>query len=138
PYTRSGACDATGGQSVQNVSFHWPDGSGGTVNELLRWADGRLLLLVFGDLSPIVVKRLQALAAIAPLCCVQVAGPQDGATATEHVRDPTGDLRGACHVSRRAWALVRPDSYVAATGENIDATLIHAVRQALGATVEPA
>ena len=49
PYTRSSVCDATGGQSVQNVAFQWPDGSKGVVNDLLLWADGRLLLLVFGD-----------------------------------------------------------------------------------------
>jgi 3-(3-hydroxy-phenyl)propionate hydroxylase len=29
----------------------WADGSPGTVNDLLQWADGHLLLLVFGDLS---------------------------------------------------------------------------------------
>src|SRR6478735_6455650 len=40
PYTNSSACEATGGQPVQNVSFEWPDGSEGSVNDLLRWADG--------------------------------------------------------------------------------------------------
>ncbi|RYF39527.1 MAG: FAD-dependent oxidoreductase, partial [Comamonadaceae bacterium] len=127
PYTRSGACDATGGQSVQNVSFSWPDGSAGTVNDLLRWADGRLLLLVFGELTASGVQRLLALGGTAPLCCVQVLGAEGAANATEHVRDPKGHLQGACHVFGHAWALVRPDSYVAATGENIDAGLVHAV-----------
>ncbi|RZJ11740.1 MAG: FAD-binding monooxygenase, partial [Haliea sp.] len=138
PYTRSSACDATGGQSVQNVSFQWPDRSGGTVNDLLRWADGRLLLLVFGELAPSAVQRLLALGAAAPLCCVQVLGAEDAANAVEHVRDPKGHLQGACHVFGHAWALVRPDSYVAATGENIDAGLVHAVEQALGTTGEDA
>ena len=32
-----------------------------------------------------------------------------------------------------SWALLRPDSYIAATGENIDATLVHAVGKAIGA-----
>ena len=46
-------------------------------------------------------------------------------TRTEH-------LQGACHVFGHAWALVRPDSYVAATGESIDSTLVHAIGKALG------
>ena len=50
----------------------------------------------------------------------------------EHVRDPQGHLQGACHVFGHAWALVRPDSYVAATGEGIDASLVRAVETALG------
>jgi 3-(3-hydroxy-phenyl)propionate hydroxylase len=50
------------------------------------------------------------------------------------VRDPKAHLQGACHVFGHAWALVRPDSYVAATGETVDAGLVHAVRKALGVT----
>ncbi|RYF13911.1 MAG: FAD-dependent oxidoreductase [Comamonadaceae bacterium] len=136
PYTRSGACDATGGQSVQNVAFHWPDGSRGTVNDLLRWAQGRLLVLVFGSTSATALERLQDLAATAPVRCVQVLGPDDLAGALEHVRDPQGHLQGACHVFGHAWALLRPDSYVAATGESVDASLVHAVGRALGAAIE--
>ena len=52
------------------------------------------------------------------------------------MRDPQGHLQGACHVFGHAWALVRPDSYVAATGESVDAALVHAVGQALGAALE--
>jgi 3-(3-hydroxy-phenyl)propionate hydroxylase len=69
---------------------------------------------------------------------VQVLGPDDRAGAPEHVRDPKGHLQGACHVFGHAWALVRPDSYVAATGEAVDASLVHAVGLALGATPEEA
>ncbi|MDE2607839.1 MAG: FAD-dependent oxidoreductase [Burkholderiales bacterium] len=138
PYTRSSACDAGGGQSVQNVSFAWADGSTGRVNDLLRWADGRLLLLVFGALPPAALARLRGLAATAPVLCVQVLGPDEPAGAREHVRDPKGHLQGACHVFGHAWALVRPDSYVAATGEAVDASLVHAVGQALGAALEEA
>ena len=47
-----------------------------------------------------------------------------------------GHLQGACHVFGHAWALVRPDSYVAATGESVDATLVHAVGKALGTALE--
>lgn len=132
-YTRSGACDASAGQSVQNVPFLWADRTQGVVNDLLRWADGRLLLLVFGEVDAQALKRLRALAGSAPLACVQVLGPGERAGALEHVRDPQGHLKGACHVAGHSWALVRPDSYVAATGEAVNAALIRAIGQALGA-----
>lgn len=146
PYTQSSVCDRTGGQSVQNVSFEWPEGhagsdgtqAGGTgvVNDLLRWTDGRLLLLVFGDASTIALERLRSLSEHAPVRCVQVIGPDDPPGALEYVRDPKGHLQGACHVFGHAWALIRPDAYVAATGESVDATLVHAVGKALGTVLE--
>ena len=108
------------------------------MNDLLRWADGRLLLRVFGELDAAGVQRLRALGAAAPLCCVQVLEARDTASAVEHVRDPQGHLRGASHVAGHTWALVRPDSYVAATGEAIDAVLVHAISQTLGAHGEDA
>jgi 3-(3-hydroxy-phenyl)propionate hydroxylase len=132
PYTRSSVCDATGGQPVQNVSFRWPDGSKGSVNDLLGWADGRLLLFVFGDLGGHAVQRLKAITETMPLRAVQVVGGDAPPAAIEHVLDTHGHLQGACHVFGHAWALVRPDSYVAATGESIDATLVHAVGRAMG------
>ena len=132
PYTRSNVCDKTGGQPVQNVSFSWPDGSKGCVNDLLRWADGRLLLLLFGDANPQALRRLQAIGETTPLRSVQVVGTGGTANAVEHVQDPHGHLQGACHVFGHAWALVRPDSYVAATGESIDSTLVHAIGKSLG------
>jgi 3-(3-hydroxy-phenyl)propionate hydroxylase len=135
-YTQSSACEAGGGQPVQNVGFRWADGSAGTVNQLLEWADGRLLLLLFGDTHRPMLERLRALAEAAPLRCVQVLGNDDRATTIEHIYDPHGHLQGACHVFGHAWALVRPDSYVAATGEAVDASLIHAVATALGAREE--
>ncbi|HEY1226270.1 MAG TPA: FAD-dependent oxidoreductase [Ramlibacter sp.] len=131
PYTRSSVCDATGGQSVQNVRFQWPDGTQGVVNDLLLWADGLLLLLVFGDPGRTGLARLRALVQEAPLRCVQVLAPNHRAGALEHVRDPEGHLQGACHVFGHAWALVRPDAYVAATGESIDATVIEAIARAM-------
>lgn len=136
PYTRSGACDATGGQSVQNVGFSWPDGSKGVVNDLLRWADGRLLVLLFGDAPREALQRLRRLAETAPVCAVQVLGTDERPGALEHVRDPKGHLQGACHVFGHAWALVRPDAYVAATGESVNAALVHAIGRALGAALE--
>ena len=133
PYTRSSACGAGGGRSVQNVSFEWPDGSKGTVNHLLQWADGRVLLLLFGGVSRNSLDRLRRLAQAAPVCCVQVLGRGETATAVEHVRDPLAHLQGACHVSGQGWALVRPDSYVAACGKSVDADLVRAVAGAMGA-----
>jgi 3-(3-hydroxy-phenyl)propionate hydroxylase len=138
PYTNSSACEPTGGQSVQNVGFEWADGSRGTVNDLLQWADGRLLVLVFGESTPSSLARLRALGETAALRSVQVVGTDDTPAAREYVRDPQGHLQGACHVFGHAWALVRPDSYVAATGESIDATLVHAIGKALGALEESA
>ena len=136
PYSRTSACDRTGGLPVQNVSFQWPDGSRGSMNELLQWVDGNLLVLLFGDASRGSLERLRTLAQTAPVRCVQVLGAEGRASAVEHVRDPQGHLQGACHVFGHAWALIRPDSYVAATGESIDATLVHAVGHSLGAELE--
>jgi 3-(3-hydroxy-phenyl)propionate hydroxylase len=136
PYTRSSACESTGGLSVQNVAFEWPDGSRGTVNDLLRWADGRLLVLVFGTAGAQSLERLAGLARMAPVRAVQVLGPDDSPGAAEWIRDPQGHLQGACHVFGHAWALLRPDSYVAATGESVDASLVHAVGKALGTALE--
>jgi 3-(3-hydroxy-phenyl)propionate hydroxylase len=131
-YTRSSICESTGGQSVQNVAFRWPDNTPGAVNDLLRWAGSDLLVLVFGDVSPAAAQRLQQLAQHAPVRCVQVVGPDDRAQALEHVRDPQGHLQGACHVFGHAWALVRPDGYLGATGEAVDGDLVSAVECTLG------
>ncbi|WP_291013219.1 FAD-dependent oxidoreductase [Hydrogenophaga sp.] len=135
-YSRSHACTympgSAAGQSAQNVHFAWADGSRGTVNQLLDWADGDLLLLVFGDLSATAVQRLRRLCFDTPLRCVQVLGPEAPAQAIEHVRDPQGHLQGACHVFGHAWALVRPDGYLAASGESVGAPLIAAIERSLG------
>jgi 3-(3-hydroxy-phenyl)propionate hydroxylase len=135
-YTRSSACEPTGGLSVQNAAFEWPDGSPGTLNELLRWADGRLLVLVFGSVSAAALQRLAGLGETAPVRGVQVVGLNDRPAAREYIRDPKDHLQGACHVFGHAWALLRPDAYVAATGETVDAALVHAVGKALGAALE--
>ena len=141
-YTHSRICEATGGQSVQNVAFGWANGESGTngtragaegmVNDLLTWAQGHLLVLVFGDLSVAASQRLRQLAAGTPVRCVQVVGGDGQPQAREHVRDPKGHLQGACHVFGHAWALVRPDGYLAATGEAMDDKLIQAIEKCLG------
>lgn len=131
-YTHSGICDRTGGLSVQNVTFRWADGSKGVVNDLIEWAGGELLVLVFGDMSQAAARRLRDISATAPVRAVQVVGPDTRPQAREHVIDPQGHLQGACHVFGHAWALVRPDAYLAATGESVDAGLIQAIEQAMG------
>jgi len=131
-YTRSGICDRTGGLSVQNVHFRWADGGTGCVNDLIEWAAGQLLVLVFGDISGAAAQRLRHLGSAAPVRCVQVVGPDTRPQAREFVIDPQGHLQGACHVFGHAWALVRPDAYIAATGESVDAGLIQAIERAIG------
>ena len=85
------------------------------------------------SLMPVLPPRApNGLSLAAPVRCVQVLGSDEPARVVEHVRDPQGHLQGACHVFGHAWALIRPDSYVAATGEGIDATLVHAVGVAMG------
>jgi 3-(3-hydroxy-phenyl)propionate hydroxylase len=136
PYTRSGICDASGGKSVQNVAFTWADGSRGLFNDLLRWAGGDLLLLVFGDLPASAAARVRQLARNAPVRALQVVAPGAQAQAVEHVHDQnakgTGHLKAACHVFGHTWALVRPDGYLVATGEAVDGQLVGAIGQALG------
>jgi 3-(3-hydroxy-phenyl)propionate hydroxylase len=131
PYSHSSVCERSGGLSVQNVFFRWQDGSQGCVNDLLRWADGALLLLVFGDQSRQARQRLAALSRQAPVRCVQVLGPDTRSQSRETVRDPQGHLQGACHVFGHAWALVRPDAYLAATGEAVDGALVQAIERAM-------
>jgi 3-(3-hydroxy-phenyl)propionate hydroxylase len=136
PYSHSTACTYTpgsaAGQSVQNVPFGWADGGTGRVNDLLNWAQGDLLVLVFGDLPASALQRLRRLCLDAPVRAVQVLGTDAPAQALEHVRDPKGHLQGACHVFGHAWALLRPDGYLAATGESINASLVAAIDRSLG------
>jgi 3-(3-hydroxy-phenyl)propionate hydroxylase len=131
-YTHSSACGPTGGLATQNVALTWPDGSRGELVDLHKWAGGRLLLLVFGDVSAAAAARLRAFSVQADVRCVQVIAPGDAAVAADHVVDPQGHLQATCHVFGHAWALLRPDGYVAATGESIDASLMHALATALG------
>ena len=131
PYSQSSVCGNSGGLSVQNVFFRWQNDSPGCVNDLLQWADGNLLLLVFGDQSLQARQRLANLSRQAPVRCVQVLGPDTRTQSRETVRDPQGHLQGACHVFGHAWALVRPDAYLAATGEAVDGALVQVIEHAL-------
>lgn len=140
-YSRSAACDKTGGIATQNVIFSWADGQPGELVDLLRWAGGQLLLLVFGAFPASAARRLQALAGHSGLRCVQVLAPGQQPQATEHVIDRQGHLRATCRVagtSAGGWALLRPDSYVAATGQRLDTSLVRAVNAAIGLQEENA
>ena len=130
-YGRSRVCDASGGVSVQNVGFQWANGDAACLNDLLRWSDGRLLLLLFGPMSAAEVKKVLQLTPYAPLRAVEVMPGQGLAQALEHVRDPAQRLRQACRADQARWALVRPDAYLAATGQAMDGRLVQAVAKAL-------
>ena len=130
-YTRSPAC-AGGGVSVQNVAFRWANRQTGVLNTLLDWAEGCLLLLVFGPIKVAELARLRQLASTtAMLRVVQVMDPADKPQALEHVIDDKGHVRRACQGTDQRWALVRPDAYLAATGSGIDAALVRQVGCAL-------
>jgi 3-(3-hydroxy-phenyl)propionate hydroxylase len=136
PYSHSRVCSyaegSAAGQSVQNVALRWANGSAGCVNDLLNWASGDLLLLVFGPLGRADRQRLKTLTRGAPLRAVQVPTGRERAQAVEHVRDPEGHLRAACQRPGPGWALVRPDGYLAATGAAIDGRLVAALERSLG------
>ena len=130
-YSRSSAC-AGGGVSVQNVALRWANGQAGQLNDLIDWADGALLLWIFGPLNPGELTRLRQLACQTPLLrLVQVVGPGQRPQAVEHVIDERGHVRQACWAMDRRWALVRPDAYLAATGHGMDGHLVGAVARAL-------
>jgi 3-(3-hydroxy-phenyl)propionate hydroxylase len=130
-YSRSPACQG-GGVSVQNVSFLWANGKTGLLNTLIDWADGCLLLLVFGPLAAAETQRLRQLTATTPLLrVVQVIEPGARAQAREHLIDAQGHLRRACQATGQRWALVRPDSYLAGIGAGVDGALVAQLGRAL-------
>ncbi len=130
-YSRSSACHSSGGRALQNVALHCADGSAGDVADLLKWAQGHLLLLVFGLLGEKETRRARKLAHQTGARCVQVVREASLATAKEHVIDSHGHLT-ECAGNQR-WAIVRPDSYLVATGRQLDdAALMQAVYAASG------
>ena len=133
-YRGSRVCGDNGGTSVQNVKSQWRPGKTGDLNDLLQWADGHLLILVFGAQSKASLKRLQELSASGlPVRCVQVLAKGDVAQAREHLWDPKGHLQSACAaVPAGGWALIRPDGYLADTGKGVNGDLIGAVATSLG------
>ena len=133
-YRGSRICGDNGGVSVQNVKIQWRPGKTGALNDLLQWADGRLLILVFGEQTKASLKRLQELSLSGlPVRCVQVLTQGDHVQAREHVWDKQGRLQSACAaVPAGGWALIRPDGYLADTGKAINGELVGAVATSLG------
>lgn len=155
-YHFSSTCSNTGvpqgGFSLQNCGFQWrasprrakarsASPATGTVNDLLLWARGAHVVLLFGALHAKARADLKALSRAAPVLAVQVLASGEVAQAVEHLYDETPSrqqsLRQACGLTEgvRAgtpWALVRPDSYIAATGQTVNGSLVQAVQKSLG------
>jgi 3-(3-hydroxy-phenyl)propionate hydroxylase len=136
PYSHSPltAPDLPQSHSVQNVRFEWADGSAGQLNQLLQWAQGLPLLLVWQ--ASLDSRGLQTLAQLAQkwqLRIVLVACTDTQANhspAIETVVDSAQKLASACGFTQTAaWALLRPDSYLAALGSRLLPGLqdVHAV-----------
>ncbi len=128
-YSGSSACLPSGGRAQQNVALRWADGTPGDVADLLVWANGRLLLLVFGPLTAAQTQRIAKLTRQGMRCVQVLANPLPG-PAKEHVLDPERHL--AISLGSPFWALLRPDSYIAATGQQLDAELDTALATATG------
>jgi 3-(3-hydroxy-phenyl)propionate hydroxylase len=133
-YTHSPACSAGGGGSVQNISFAWQDGSRGEMIDLLRWARGRLLVLVSGPISRLDVQRLHALGSMAAVRTVHVRAQNQQTHAIETIVDIEHSCIATLNLNadKVHYAVIRPDGYLAATGADIDATLVNALGRALG------
>ena len=131
-YSRSSICAENGGVSLQNVAFQWRKGKTGVMNDLLNWAQGRLILLVFGTQSQAGLGRLKTLTEGTPLRCVQVLDTATLPQAREHLIDTGNRLRSACQLQGHGWALVRPDGYLAGHGKQVDGHLVDAIANTLG------
>ncbi len=125
------------------------------LNDLLRWAGTRPLLLVFGDaagrLLPDTLAQLRALAIAGQVHVVHVVANPSQVQVRETVIDASGLLASACGLpvakpltpngSTRPqpptttlchWALLRPDSYLAARGAQLGSALVCAVARCAG------
>ena len=129
-YSQSPACSAGGGHAVQNVPLLWADGSSGDLADLLAWAQGRLLLLVFGELTAGQLRRAAAFASGNAGLCVQVVGSGSMALAKEHVHDFNGAL-SAC-TGNAMWTWLRGDGYIAGSGQQMDGSVDSAAKKARG------
>ena len=129
-YSLSPACSPGGGYAVQNAALRWADGSGGDLADLLAWAQSRLLLLVFGELTAGQLRRAAAFASGNAGLCVQVVGSGGKAFAKEHVHDFDGAL-SAC-TGNAKWAWLRADGYIVGSGQSIDESIDSAAKRACG------
>ncbi|NCV64520.1 MAG: FAD-binding monooxygenase, partial [Betaproteobacteria bacterium] len=100
------------------------------LGDLLVWADGHLLLLVFGPLSGHALKQLRQLSATGCVRVVQVLSPVQKAQAVENVTDTNGCLQHACGDAKAKWVLLRPDAYLVAHGQAMNGHLVQSVAKA--------
>ena len=129
-YDVSDVCQTEGGFMVQNAPLQFADHSSGSLADLLQWTQGRLLLLVFGELSRKEIAKLQSISVLASVYAVQVVSKKN-ADVLEHVIDSNKTLRRACKSEKAQWALIRPDAYLAAKGKAINGQLVKALASAL-------
>ena len=128
---------------MQNVSFQWADGSAGQLNQLLHWAKGWPLLLVWGDGAAGDLQREPLLRASwhrhARIVWVQTQA--SAIQLRETIVDQPLRLAQACGLSSltgMGWALIRPDSYLAARGERYSAAQLQAALNRLATPSQPA
>jgi 3-(3-hydroxy-phenyl)propionate hydroxylase len=153
--------DPAGDHAMGHMALHKP--APPCLNDLLRWAGTRALLLVFADDSAPMhhstIDQLCALATAYPVRIVHVVAKRGQAQVRETVVDAPGQLARACglraaglekrhaHNSRRSarliqnnllqstpchWALLRPDSYLAARGNQLGNELAAALARCAG------
>jgi 3-(3-hydroxy-phenyl)propionate hydroxylase len=160
PYGASPLSDAALGASIsiQNVPLQWVGSQKTSVqdigaadasqnetlpsaclNDLLRWAGTRPLLLVLGDhsgyIQPATIAKLRALASGCRVRVVHVIAKRSQVQVRETVLDASGLLASACGLPQQGscrWALLRPDSYLAARGSHLDNTVGSAVARCAG------
>ncbi len=142
PYSRSpiSAPELAQSHSVQNVSFQWADGSTGQLNQLLQWAKAWPLLLVWADSLAGGASRQQWLRSGWHLHA-RIVWVQTKASAIplrETIVDKPLRLAHACGLSGTGWALIRPDSYLAARGERYCAAQLEAALDRLASRSQPA
>jgi 3-(3-hydroxy-phenyl)propionate hydroxylase len=129
-YDVSDVCQPEGGFMVPNAPLQFADHAGGSLADLLQWSQGRMLLLVFGELSRKEIAKLQSISALASVYAVQVVSKKN-ADVLEHVIDSNKTLRRACQSEKAQWALIRPDAYLAGKGKAINGQLVKALATAL-------
>lgn len=129
-YDVSDVCQTDGGFMVQNAPLLFADHASGSLADLLQWTQGRLLLLVFGELSRKEIAKLQSISVLASVYTVQVVSKKN-ADVLEHVIDSNKTLRRACQSEKAQWALIRPDAYLAAKGKAISGLLIKSIAKSL-------
>ncbi len=140
--------------SMQNVALQWASHAGKTppasLNDLLRWAGSHPLLLVWGDsrycINAKALARINQLTRTTGVRAVQITAMLEQACAQEAVLDAQEQLLKACGLSVDAqtisrhlqstcrWALLRPDSYLAAHGNALDDSLVQAIARCTGIT----